>query len=572
MIRQLHLTNFKPFTDFTVEFSGRNVLIGPNNAGKSSIVQALRAVDLALRSFNRTGQREFTITDNRIPFSLRSARNLYTPEDELAQVTCEFTDGESVTITIGIPGQGMQAFIDSSARRTQNLIGFLPPVGPLEEDERILDRDHVRRTMNTYLAPRHFRNLWYHFADRIDEFAKQLALTWPGVTLGRTQPNPELSPAVGNLYMFYAEERVEREVAWAGTGLQIWMQILTFLVKSGDEDILVLDEPELYLHADVQRKIGVAALGVRASQVVIATHSVEIVNEVEPEQIVTVDHSLASSKRLFDIGAVQEVLTRLGSTQNIQLSRLARTRKCLFVEGDDFRILKRMAVNLASVSWEEGRDFSIFPLEGFDRWPLLEGVDWAFKNILEERIQAFVILDRDYRTESAVENVRGRLQRVGVRCHIWEKKELENYLLAPDLIGSVAAQMVPASMGVTQSKIISSVDQWLDDIAEELRDETHAQMLAEFHKEQMRSGKSDVTVNREFNQSFSLGWQCFAWRLSRIGGKEALGKVNQRLQQQYKVAVSTTRLASAITSSQAPPELIAVVQDLSRFARSATTA
>lgn len=571
MIAKLHLANFKPFRDYTVEFSKRNVLIGPNNAGKSSIVQALRAVDLAARTFNRTGQHQFTIANDKFPFSLRNALNLDAPDTEDAEVTCEFTDGESVTLRIGAASQGVLANVGSSARRTQNIIGFLPPVGPLEEDERLLQRDHVRKTMNTYLAPRHFRNLWHHFPDRIDEFAKQLSLTWPGVALGRHQPNPALSREDSNVYMFYEEERATREVAWAGTGLQIWMQILTFLVKSDDEDILVLDEPELYLHADVQRKIGIAALDVRASQVIIATHSVEIINEVEPEQIVTIDHTLTSSKRLLDVGAVQKAITRLGSTQNIQLSRLARTRKCLFVEGDDFRILSRIATNLGAGNWEEGPDFSVFPLGGFDRWRLLEGVDWVFENILGEQIQAFVILDRDYKTETTVQNVREKLQRVGVRCHVWDKKELENYLLVPDLIANVVARDVPSSMGVTQSDIMGFVGQWLEDISNELRDKTHSEMLAEFQEEQSRSGKGRATVNLEFEQIFSAGWPISDWRLSHVGGKLALQKLNQRLQGQYKVSVSPARLASVITSTQAALELKAVVREISRFARRATT-
>ncbi|MBI2872760.1 MAG: hypothetical protein HYY00_06190 [Chloroflexi bacterium] len=125
-------------------------------------------------------------------------------------------------------------------------------------------------------------------------------------------------------------------------------------------------------------------------------------------------------------------------------------------------------------------------------------------------------------------------------------------------------------MGATQSDISSFVGLWLDEIAEELRDETHAQRLAEFQKEQGR-GKNLATVILEFDQSFSKDWQSRDWRLSRIGGKSALAKLNQRLQQQYKVAVSTARLASAMTDSQATPELKAVVRDISRFARRTAT-
>lgn len=567
MITKLHILQYKPFSDYTVEFSDRNVLIGPNNAGKSTIVQVLRAADLALRFFNRTGQSEFTIAEDRIPFSLRNARNLYALDTEVVEFYCEFGDGESVTLRLEEPGEGFVVRVEARDRRSSNTIGFLPPVGPLEEDERLLQKETTRRTMNSYLAPRHFRNLWYHYPERIDELREQLALTWPGISLASNQPNPELSHTTGNLYMFYEENRSEREVAWAGTGFQIWMQILTFLVRSNEEDILVLDEPELYLHADVQRKIGVAALDVRASQVIIATHSVEIINEVDPEHIVTIDHTLPSSSRLFDVGAVQQAISKLGSTQNIQLSRLARTRKCLFVEGDDFKLLRRMGANLGAVQWEEGRDFSVFPLEGFERWPLLEGLDWVFDNVLGEKIQAFVILDRDYRTDSEIDKVKQRLLRLGVRCHIWEKKELENYLLVVELIVDAVAQLIPISTGNSRENFALNINQWLIDIGEGLRNETHANMLAEYQKEQSRSGKDRVTVNREFEEGFSQGWQSDDWRLSHVGGKAALRMLNQRLQQHYKVSVSTARLASAMSRGNVSREMEALVQEVSRFSQ-----
>src|SRR5688500_8020666 len=43
MIKRLILTNFKGFEQFTVGFGSETFLVGPNNAGKSTIIAALRA-------------------------------------------------------------------------------------------------------------------------------------------------------------------------------------------------------------------------------------------------------------------------------------------------------------------------------------------------------------------------------------------------------------------------------------------------------------------------------------------------------------------------------------------------
>ena len=569
MIRSLHLANFKPFQDFTVEFTNHNVLVGPNNAGKSSIIQALRLVDIAVRTWSRTRQRQFAIPQDRVPFSLRNALNLYASAGDAAEITCGFSEGTSVQVNITDGSSNPQASVSPTGRGFQTSISFLPPVGPLEEDERLLDRDHVRRTMNTHLAPRHFRNLWRHFPDEIEDFGNLLTETWPGVTLSQTEPNPAPDSRTGNLYMFYEEDRIEREVAWAGTGLQIWMQILTFLVKNRQANVLILDEPELYLHADVQRKIGVAAFNVPNSQIIIATHSVEIVNELEPDQIVTVEPLSARSIRLTDISAVQMAVSNLGSTQNIQLSRLARSRRCLFVEGNDFKLLKRLVRCIGREPWEEGRNFSIFPLEGFENWTFLKSIDWVFHNILNEYIQAFVILDRDYRTDSQVDAVMTELRRRGVKCHTWQRKEIENYLLSADLIIKGVAQRLGTRRDTrSPSEVEELIREGLLKVTEELKDHTSAQMLAQYQLEQRGTGKDPATVNLEFMRNFNSSWQSMEWRLARISGKEALHRLNQLLQAGLKVAVSPSQLVSMVDATSAPPELLSVLREISRFAAS----
>src|SRR5207249_819656 len=46
MLEKLHLENFKPFRSFTVEFPDFGVLVGKNNMGKSTLVDALRLISL----------------------------------------------------------------------------------------------------------------------------------------------------------------------------------------------------------------------------------------------------------------------------------------------------------------------------------------------------------------------------------------------------------------------------------------------------------------------------------------------------------------------------------------------
>jgi hypothetical protein len=52
------------------------------------------------------------------------------------------------------------------------------------------------------------------------------------------------------------------------------------------------------------------------------------------------------ASRVTDIDGLQEALFSIGSAQNIHLARLSRGKKILFLEGNDFRLLRRFSACL----------------------------------------------------------------------------------------------------------------------------------------------------------------------------------------------------------------------------------
>ena len=63
---------------------------------------------------------------------------------------------------------------------------------------------------------------------------------------------------------------------------------------------------------------------------------------------------------------------------------------------------------------------------------------WLNDHFLKSTVQEWVILDRDFRSDEEIAQTRGEFQALGIRCHIWKKKELENYLLIPRAIAKRA--------------------------------------------------------------------------------------------------------------------------------------
>ena len=107
------------------------------------------------------------------------------------------------------------------------------------------------------------------------------------------------------------------------------------------------------MHPDVQRQL-LGILRNAGPDIVLATHSTEIMSEADPSEIVVVDKTKKHANRLRDVEGVQAALKAIGSIQNITLTRLAQNRRVLFAEGDtDVRLLRRFARVLGSgpIKW-----------------------------------------------------------------------------------------------------------------------------------------------------------------------------------------------------------------------------
>jgi hypothetical protein len=159
-------------------------------------------------------------------------------------------------------------------------------------------------------ASRHFRNHAWEM-QRTGEWPKFLGFVsdWlPEIEL----LNVELLES-GHLGIFYREgnSRVPKELAWAGDGIQIWLQLLWHLYKSRDAETIVLDEPEVYLHPDLQRRL-VRLLDHLSAQVIMASHSADVIAEAPQNSIVWVDRRTNTSRRAGSDRALKADLLPVG--------------------------------------------------------------------------------------------------------------------------------------------------------------------------------------------------------------------------------------------------------------------
>jgi len=121
----------------------------------------------------------------------------------------------------------------------------------------------------------------------------------------------------------------------------MWLQTMWFLSISDKSDTIILDEPDVYMHADLQRRL-IRLLKGRFKQIIVATHSIEIMAEVDAENILVIDKQRRMSKFTTSLPSVQKVINHIGGVHNIQLARLWSAKKFILVEGYDLNILNRI--------------------------------------------------------------------------------------------------------------------------------------------------------------------------------------------------------------------------------------
>jgi hypothetical protein len=158
--------------------------------------------------------------------------------------------------------------------------------------------------------------------------------------------------------------------------------------------------------------------------------------EADPSEIVVIDKSKQSGERLKNYEGVQAALNVLGSVQNITLTQLARNRRVLFVEGlNDFRVIRRFANRLGFAEVFAGLDITPVESGGFANWQKLPGLAWGIEKALGTPLHLGAVFDRDYFCTEELDAILKELSKGLELAHLHSRKEIENYLLVPSVIG-----------------------------------------------------------------------------------------------------------------------------------------
>jgi ABC-type cobalamin/Fe3+-siderophores transport system ATPase subunit len=470
-IKYVEIEKFKTFDEkIRIELGHPAVLIGPNNAGKTSVIQALALWSRGIKAWydkkgqpkqkvgrerlsagiNRLNIFEIPVTDTRqlwkdtrvvknnmaIPFSIAVGINV---AGEIKPCKLMFTRRDSETIycrpEVGIVDDDQ--LLEYASRLKFNL---LYPMSGIDAQETLLPEGRINVLMGQGQTAQVLRNLAFMIKEDSDEDWKQIQKLLKKLFMVDLKA-PLFNEVGGTLELSYREAGLERDldISMSGRGLQQMLLILTYLY-SHKNSVLLVDEPDAHLEILRQKQVYEILKEVAAGnncQVVIATHS-----EVILDDAVDTNLTLLVGGTSVDMATQNDMKKALRSIGVEHYYKAKVHPRIFYVEGStDIEILKALArkLNHEAADVLSGKlncyyTQDISPENNLDG--RLDRAAGSFGNYIQHfhTLRRFVgefkgvaVFDSDGRDvqDACDENL--------TVCY-WKNYELENYFITPDIL------------------------------------------------------------------------------------------------------------------------------------------
>ena len=334
MITRVTLNNFKSIDEQVFDFTDFDLIVGRNNSGKSTVLQAIAIWQFCIDEFHRSSRSgskgiqivlpnftalpvpEFNLlwkdrTDRQYPVNDGKKQQQYI----LISIVVEWHRNSGETGVFGvelryhspqtiyaIPQDGWSKFRAIETDLELPKIAFVPPFSGLEPTEKWLDVSPIRQQVGKGQPGSVLRNLLLKVCPPplstagkskskrdLPEDWKELAdiiKRWFSVDIH--EPKYESSRDV-YITAEYQQNGKNYDIFAGGSGFHQTLTLLAFLYGY-DTTTILLDEPDAHLHVNLQREIldfFKMKSKERNVQFIIATHAEEFLRGVGANQIVS---------------------------------------------------------------------------------------------------------------------------------------------------------------------------------------------------------------------------------------------------------------------------------------------
>ncbi len=364
-LQSIHLTNFKGIEELHCDFDDLTVLAGLNNSGKTTLLQGVYLICASLGPIaqhrhighDNPEVRSISLQVALSPLGLRDTTWLYSQYRPEVTGTIAGKFSNELSVELGVIRNSNTNFLftlshpEDAASAAKELAGlaaaFLTPPGDVPTREQMVNGDQFESQLREGKGGQLWRNgLWWGIqSDGFEHFEpvqKQIHKYFPDVELLLPTLSTSGQPEI--LIKYKERGKGPLDIAQSGAGLRTFISLARILEQSSSR-VVLLDEPDAHLHASQQAVILDLMLDVAAStdrQVIIASHSPEIITRVPSECIRWVDRQNAEAQGGFDVG---QMLEQMGVSADIYLPRMQLPDVLVYVEGVDDRPVIEAVIN-----------------------------------------------------------------------------------------------------------------------------------------------------------------------------------------------------------------------------------
>jgi len=424
-IKEIDIKHFKGLTSVHLDdLSRMNALIGKNNSGKSSVLHAIDIACLALsiRNWNRF-QPKLEIKD------------LIT---DVGNFNINITYNDNSTISIfSTPEFGPNFSIQPNEKQKLKSILIFPDVGMGLTNRRHKTPNSVIQQINNknfgeinsldilysirFFSERGERGL---SKESYNSIISEIANFFPEIkSLHSDRTGDDIAT------LTYEEYGNKLDILYSGTGLKHILDVLVKTILSG-ANIVLIDEPELGLHPDLQRKFFEYLTNFAEQkdlQIFIGTHSHVIMNYADD----------INFYRIINKGGVRGVVKVESDSIHTMLSDLGIRPSdvfnkdiCILVEGPTDVIFFEHIIG--EIYKENFKDVSVGIIQyGGSSADGIISDEIDISNIVSSQKYLLWIRDRDSKPTDepsrSSNRFKNKIESNGFICHIWNNREIEYY-------------------------------------------------------------------------------------------------------------------------------------------------
>lgn len=540
MVQQIVIKRFKSIESATLDLDRINVLVGANNSGKSSVLQALQFTTSVAQTaklysqttkFDKKGVWATSVYPDQLIYSpvkdpyvlakggvLKEDENLGISvtfaEDNNQKVIATFRKGRNKNIAARFEGETVGQHLASLENPFCMYVPGLAGI-PFEEEIRtvgVVRRIAAKGDSNTVF--RNVINLLSQDAEKWGLFLADLKVIFPAIEF-TISANPNVDGSIDVRFKLSPTDPM-LPIDLAGTGVLQAIQIAAY-VNYFKPSLLLLDEPDSHLHPNNQRAL--AALLVSLSDrtettILISTHSRHLMSALHEDAkfFLVKDGTISSSPYdhyagLLELGALDEYdHIKNGDLKYVILTEDSSENSHKYLRG---------------VLESSGYDRSEFQIYSYNSVSKIESAKMFASFLLNINPDLTVIIyrDRDGLYDNEIQTTKKQIEfDPRVRCVIAHFNDIEMYYCNASHIAKICNN---EGLSLAEQDAVTLISEAMDEAETESKKKFYAHRVALARSGD--SGAAMIAAERAFSED----------KVAYAYGKKVAGLVKAKLQKKF---------------------------------------